>query len=96
MSELIPTLVPEDSDGFLRKINERIAFLENHISPKEAADRKRKRNEEDDARSFVEAEVGKALMQGQTSMGLDKGLRRGDWIEQVMKQTTNTCLRFVL
>ncbi|KAG9049511.1 serine/threonine-protein kinase M1 [Tulasnella sp. UAMH 9824] len=93
MSELVPTLVPEDSDGFLGKINARIAFLENHISPKEAADRKRKRNEEEDARSFVEAEVGKALMQGQTSLGLEKGLRRGDWIEQVIKQATNACLR---
>ncbi|KAG8930738.1 serine/threonine-protein kinase M1 [Tulasnella sp. 417] len=93
LSDLIPTLVPEDSDGFLREINERIAFLENSISPKEAADRKRKRNEEEDARSFVEAEVCKVLMQGQTSMGLDKGLRRGDWVEQVIKLATNACLR---
>lgn len=83
----------EGSDNILRKINERITFLENPMTSGEATDRKRKRNEEEDARVAVEAEVSKTLMRGQASLALDRDLRRGEWVEQVIKQATDVCLR---
>ncbi|KAG8949268.1 hypothetical protein FRC04_008870 [Tulasnella sp. 424] len=92
-SELIPTLLLEGSDNILRKISERITFLENPMTSGEATDRKRKRNEEEDARAAAEAEVSRTLMRGQASLALDRDLRRGEWVEQVIKQATDACLR---
>ncbi|KAG9017962.1 serine/threonine-protein kinase M1 [Tulasnella sp. 427] len=82
----ISVLSVDETDGLLRQINGRITRLEGPMTSPDGTDRKRKRKEEDETRAFVESEVSKILMLGPTGLGLDRSLKRGEWVEQIIIQ----------